>query len=85
MTVLTEEPAVYMQMTKGKIYFAGAGIFSMNIDGSDLKLLTKEGITDENNPDLCWVNLYKDYVLYVSPSENYTLYAVKKTERTFLK
>lgn len=76
--LLTEEPAVYMQMTEEKIYFVCNGVYSMNLDGSGLELLTKKGITDETVSDLIWVNVYGDYVLYVAPEEDFSLYAVKK-------
>lgn len=75
---LTEEPAVYMQVTEEKIYFACNGVFSMNLDGSRLELLTKKGIIDEATSDLIWVNVYGDYILYVAPDENFTMFAVKK-------
>ncbi len=75
---LTDVPALYMQVTANKIFFACNGVYSMNLDGSDLKLLTKTGLNDEMTSDLIWLNLYKDYVLYVSTDEHMTLYAVKK-------
>lgn len=75
---LTDIPALYMQVTEKKIYFACNGVYSMNLDGSELMLLTKEGLGDEGTSDLIWLNLYKDYVLYVSTAEHMTLYAVKK-------
>lgn len=76
--LLSDIPALYMQVTRDKIYFACNGIYSMNTDGSELKLLTKEGLDDEASFDLIWLNLYKDYVMYVSTEEHMTLYAVKK-------
>lgn len=76
--VLTEEPAVYMQVTDEKIYFACNGIFCMNLDGSGLELITKIGIIDEATSDLIWVNVYGDYILYVAPAEDFTMYAVRK-------
>ena len=76
--VLTEIPALYMQLTENKIYFACNGVYSMNLDGSELELLTKVGLDDEVTSDLIWLNLYKDYVLYVSTDEPMTLYAVNK-------
>ena len=76
--LLTNIPALYMQVTVDKIYFACNGVYSMNLDGSELKLLTKVGLGDEATSDLIWLNLYRDYVLYVSTDEHMTLYAVKK-------
>jgi len=76
--VLTEETAVYMQVAGDRIYFTGYGVYSMGVDGSDLRLLTKNGIVDDENPNLCWVNVYGDFVLYVSLNEHESLYAVKK-------
>ncbi len=75
---LTDTPALYMQVTEDKIYFSCNGVYSMNLDGSNLKLLTKAGMGDSATSDLIWLNLYKDYVLYVSTEEHMALYAVKK-------
>ncbi|MGN1084428.1 MAG: DUF5050 domain-containing protein, partial [Lachnospiraceae bacterium] len=76
--VLWDKGVSGIAVTKEKIFFVHSGIYSMNLDGSNVTLLTTRGAVKGDVSEIASITVYRDYVIYLAYRDDFSLYAIKK-------